>query len=379
MATIARRWPDAMEGANPRVVMRLALRDPANEAEWTTRFDLLDTLYDDSWKMEFGIEPGAVWGELVRELVLNGESKRALEVAAHIDSPRTVAALRVDKRYSELVATDPQRFDVAAAAERQIEAWQAATQQFPPSLEAVVQLTYAYMDAGQYAEAKRITDAVIAKADAAKNLSDIYQEDDLTGSFNWILDNHAQALVALQDWNDAEQEYRRAAERPEHGHPNVSNILNLAAFYADLNRNDAALAVLARVPTDNSVLSPYGRLQAYAVHLRVALSTRNEAAAKEALGYLREHSADARSTVDFALARANRLDEAAQLLIQRLDDPLQRESALMDVQTYTDPPEPRLVTEARARWKSVVGRKDVQAAILRVGKIESLPIPSQAY
>jgi tetratricopeptide (TPR) repeat protein len=379
MATIARRWPDAMKGANPRVVMRLALREPANEAEWAVRFDLLDTLYDNSWKMQFGIEPGAVWGELVRELVANGESTRALEVAAHIDSPRTLVALRVDNRCRALVAANPQRFDVAAAAERQIEAWRGVTQQFPRSLEAVVRLDNAYLDAGQYAQVKQITDAVIAKVDVAKSLYDIYQEDDLSNSFNWILDNHADALEALQDWTGAEEEYRRAAERLERGYPNVSNIINLAGFYADLDRNEDARAALARLPTDRAGPSPYGRLQAYIVRLRIALSTRNKAAENEALGYLRQHSADALSSVDFAFARANRLDEAAQLLIQRLDDPHQRVSALMDVQTYANPPEPRLLVEARSRWKSVVERKDVQEAIARVGKIESFPIPSQAH
>jgi hypothetical protein len=375
LATLAQRWPQSLTGYPDQPILRVALRKPESDDERRLRFDLLSALYSDSWKMDLGVEAGMLWGELMRELARRGDLTRALEVSAHVNSPRELLSTRIDKRFDALVRMDPARFDVGAAAKRQIAEFQAAVARAPRKLDAIVQLTYAYLDAGRYDEVYRTTSEVLAKVSAAKAPGDLY--DDAETALNWIFDNHARALAAMNRWDETEQEYRRASERLEHGHENVSNVINLALFYAEMNRGDEAMKTLSLLQSREATLSAYGRMQEKAALHAAALARHDSVTAREALGYLREHQSDSIGTLQFELIRADRLDEAAQLLIQRLQDPLLRHDALMEAQLYSDPPAPPQLQQARARWRWLLSRRDVRAAVARVGRIERLPLPTQ--
>ena len=92
------------------------------------------------------------------------------------------------------------------------------------------------------------------------------------------------------------------------------------------------------------------------------------------LQYLREHRDDSMKTLEHALVRAGREDEAAQLLISRLETLGQRISALMEVQQYQDVPLPPDAVEFYKRWRKMLGRPDVQAAIAKVGATGKYPM-----
>ncbi len=68
------------------------------------------------------------------------------------------------------------------------------------------------------------------------------------------------------------------------------------------------------------------------------------------------------------------MDEAAAGLIAQLQDPMDRSDALLELQDTRDaPPLPEEVL-LTARWKQLKQRADVQAAVRRVGRIESYPL-----
>jgi hypothetical protein len=72
----------------------------------------------------------------------------------------------------------------------------------------------------------------------------------------------------------------------------------------------------------------------------------------------------------------NRLDEAAELLISRLEDLDRRAAALGAVQSNLDPSAPPAVMRQRARRRDPVSRPDAQRAIATIGRLESFRIPS---
>jgi hypothetical protein len=79
-----------------------------------------------------------------------------------------------------------------------------------------------------------------------------------------------------------------------------------------------------------------------------------------------------------ALLCANNMDEAAALMIRRLGNPKQRETALVALQPYHQLATRHMAMEALElqRLAQVRDRPDVRAAVGAVGRIEPTPIYS---
>jgi hypothetical protein len=112
------------------------------------------------------------------------------------------------------------------------------------------------------------------------------------------------------------------------------------------------------------------------VRYAAALQKGDTQIANESLTYLVEHRNDALNMWQWTLVRANRLDEAAALLIERLRDPTLRGEALDDLQDYANPPQQAQRAVWNARWLEIRNRPDVRHAIDAVGRIEKFRIPS---
>lgn len=310
-------------------------------------------------------------GSFIRQHVVleRGQLTRAREVLRRVQSPHVVISMRIDRRFDRLRAAEPGNFDVDAAVANELEMMRAIVRRSPRSLGAIVQLTYSMLDAGRYDETLETTAAVMRRIEGATAEQAPYDDMD---EVIWILDNRARALAAAQRWNEAEAMVRAAADRTENGARNVSNIINLAWFYAAAGRNDEALAALLDMGQD---MSAYGLMQMHGARYAAALQKGDMEIANESLAYLAEHRNDALQTWQWTLVRANRLDEAAALLIQRLRDPVLRGEALEDVQDYVNPPPASQRAVWNTRWMQVRNRTDVRRTVDAVGRIERFSIP----
>lgn len=373
LTVIARRWPSTLSNLNFEFVAETAGQTPATDEEDSARFRLLNALYDASWKDEIGVEPGALWGSLIRGLLIRGDAVHALDVMSRENNPTEIIILRVDKRFDAFVRSNAKRFDIAAAAQRQIVECQAAVKRNSRSLAAVVALVDAYLDAGRYKEVYRLTSSVLTKVSASHPPQDFY--DDAETMIASIFDRKSEALSDLQRWKEAGDEERRAAEQLQDGGPDISNIINLADYYAELGSGDEALNTLGRL--SGSPPSPYGQMLAERVRLMAGVAKHDEIIVRNSLAYLKEHQKDGLTTFQKGLVWANEMDEAANLLIERLRDPRLRADALPEIQRYSGPPVPRFAKKFRIRWEKIVARDDVQAEIHRVGRIERVPVPSR--
>ena len=144
----------------------------------------------------------------------------------------------------------------------------------------------------------------------------------------------------------------------------------LAVIYDDKLRRPAdALQALEAV----GPMSEYGRMEETWARLRAHAQLRNAEGVRTALAYLEEHRNVSLDVYLDALVDANEIDKAAELLIELLADSRARIGILVRLQRYAESPLTPVGMERKARWDVLVARFDVQAAVARVGRLESYP------
>jgi tetratricopeptide (TPR) repeat protein len=369
LSQIAKQTPTALADIkDPSVIFRIL--NELKKSPAPQYFDLLEAIYGANWKIDGLFEPYSVWRDYAVALLERARKADAKHVASRIKQPSSLISIRVDKRFDSIVKSNPELFDIDKAVETDIANLRKIVLKSPRNLQCVVELTYALLKAHRYDEVLSLTDEIIQKEKDSRNGEVAY--DDINDNLIWILNNRAIALGGLGRRDEELELLIRAARRPEHGDPNVSQAINLGGFYCDLGRpKDALFAIL-----DVEKTSPYGRSQVETVHLCAALQLGDKDAAVSALNYLKEHQADSPRTYQSALVLVGDYDGAAALLIQRLNDPPMRADALTEVQNYRDPADLEWPVKSRERFRVVVNRDDVQKAIHKVGRIESFNLRS---
>lgn len=370
LAVVAQRWPFWLTVYNPHYVAELASWTPRSPEERRAQFELCRGLFEAGWKFDGGLEPSRAWAALLRRYAEQGELQAALRVLSRENDPQEILALRLDKRFDALAAADPAHLDVTAATRRWVDERRAAVERTPDSLGALTHLASAYLHVGRNREALELTTQVLARVAAAPAPRSAYEDAEVW--LNWVWDDRSVALRRLGRWAEAEEAMRHAADLPEAGGANASNVSNLASLYAELGRGDEALATLQRY---SGPLTDYGNMDLQYVKLKAAIARHDDAQEQAALRYLREHQLDAMGIFQAALAYAGRLDEAEALLIRRLQDPDLRTPALLEAQRYVETQSTPLVEQARQRWRQMLARPQLQAQIRAVGRIETLPLP----
>jgi beta-barrel assembly-enhancing protease len=113
-------------------------------------------------------------------------------------------------------------------------------------------------------------------------------------------------------------------------------------------------------------------MQVESVRLEAAVQLKDTAQIDTSLAFLKAHRADAPREYLRALILTGQADLAAQNLIERLLDPVARQDALERVQNFAPTPHAsRAEQEFDAQWRALIARPDVQAAIRKIGRIES--------
>ena len=364
LTDLARRWPKRLVAVDEDYVLRVlfgATRLPHGVA-----LPLLQALYDAGWKLKWGIEPSTSWRDLALLLLEQGRVSQAIEVSARITDPQVLIDMRADRRFDALVSARPRRFDVEAAADRQVDELQAQDGGGANSLRVKALLMGALMRQQHYSAALAIADEAVADVRTTN-----YPERrfvDYLADYAELLNERAFALMDLGRWGQALDQLSAAARLFERGHDNIDGALALAQLDCDLQRPRDARSVLGQLTSD---LSAYGVMQLESVRLDAAVQLADSRQVQRSLRYLRAHRDDATAAYLRALIVAGQLGPAARELIRELDDREARQDALESVQTYLPETATPRDLELRARWQSVLARETVQAAIDRVGRIES--------
>jgi hypothetical protein len=186
-----------------------------------------------------------------------------------------------------------------------------------------------------------------------------------------LMDVRSEALYQLARNDEAVTQLQQALESSVPS-DQVSQRIDLAMLLCTLNRPAEALALLPA----GKELSGYGRMQMEKVRLMAATEQADTPAADRALSYLREHQIDSPTTLEASLLWAGRVDEAAQYLVSRLEDPGYRGTALLEVQEFVERPAPPPVAQWRARLHALRDRPEMRAAVKQVGSIDRYALTS---
>jgi tetratricopeptide (TPR) repeat protein len=364
---LAQLWPQTVKNLPERTIQStvfVARSDPE------LQLALLQALFSAKYVPYTGIEPSDQWRDLALLMLQRGDTAGAIAAAQRITDPKVLIALKVDNRFAPLRAELPSlvNFDAAKAMDEQIGRWRTAVERNPDKLLPMAALMQGLLDTDQADEVLQRTDEIIARVRAEPEGSPIYR--DQNEQYHWILDERAGALQQLSRSEEAVRQLEEASRLTEDGGTNVSQTINLAELYNDLGRPADALSTLKRVAN----VSPYGRMQIEHDTLRAALQMSDREAASRSLAYLQQHQSDAISSYQIALVECGRTQEAQQLLLARLQDPQQRQTALLAVQTYTLFKHPPAEMRQLALWRALVASPEVQAAARRVGTIEQFDI-----
>ena len=359
---LASRWRGALKELPDKLIVRtgtqaarLHLSDPLRV--------MLQALYAARWRDSDGDEPSALWVELTRILLEQGERDAAADVASHITSPYVLIGMHADNRYKWVLQSQFVHADVRQAAAADVDAHTRAMQAAPRSLRRVVTLATTLRHVRRENDALILTTETLKRLDSTTTGAAGY--DDASRELPWIMDARAEALAELGRYDEAVAQLQQAIAAAAHT-DHVSHEINLAGVLCELGRAAEALQVLPGEDT----LSAYGRMERAKVRVMAATQLGRAQDAQEALTYLRENERDAPDALQSALLWAGQIDDASQLLISRLEDPALRTDALREVQQYSEPPAPPRRQEWLARLNILRERPDVHAAIYQVGNID---------
>ncbi len=370
LVMLAKHWPQRLQDIDDGYVTGTAHElDTVTDAD--SRIELLEALFDADYNLANGHQPSHLWRDLSVALLAAGRTERARLAAARITYPLTLVSLRVDRRYADIVSALPQHFDIDRAIAEDREQAAADMRARPRSLEAVMGYTYALLGSGRATEVLRVAEEALARI--ARAAPDTAPYDDVEEYRPWIMNNRTIALQNLGRRDEALAQLERASTLDENGSTNVSQAINLASFYLALGRPQDAIDAMDRIDWARD-MSGYGKMQMQGVRhdaLR-ALGRKEEAA--QALMYLRDHQRDDPDSYFYALLDEGDLDAASAQLVARLEDPYQRNDALLGVQRYLETPMTGIEREIERRRQAVLDRPGVREAIEKVGLRERFNI-----
>jgi beta-barrel assembly-enhancing protease len=358
LTVLAQRWPEQVANLDFRPVNEI-LRE-SDAVPHPERLALFRALYAMHWTLKGGVEPSIVWRELAFLLLEKGLLREAIEVSTRVTDVYVLVAMRADRRFDAVVAAHPAQFDINAAGERELKTLEAASDAWPKSLELKSRVIYALFQQQHYAAMLAETDSVLLAIRTTSSPTRLYE--DYYAQFEWFLNLRSYALARNGRWDEAAAELAAASASGR-----TDQLINLGALYCRIGRPKDALEAIARVGADTS---PNGAMQLESVRLDAAVQLGDQIQVTRSMQYISAHSADAPNAYMKALRSTKQLDRLGQLLVAQLLDPEERLDTLVNIQDYAAILRNQWEIDSEAVWRAAIARKEVQAAIKKVGRIE---------
>lgn len=307
--------------------------------------------------------PSALWKDLAQFDLEDGKAADATRVAKRITAPAVLFSMRLDRRFDPLVKADPNAFDVEKAAVATLERHRAQYADHPDQGEIAYEIIEDLRLLNRPEEALIFADQTLAKADVKDERGQDYH--------HWIEDRRAMVLADLGRFDEALAIEQKAASSAEHGAPNVSQRINLAGLLSMAGKSEDALQMLA--PFGNGLTaSPYGDMWVATERLCAANALGRDAVAKMALAFTAVHAADNKGARLKAQLCANDLAGARQTVVGWLENPADRQYALLQLCRFAPgAPPPPFQAELIRRFETVRTDPAVIAAVERVGRTET--------
>lgn len=294
-----------------------------------------------------------------------GQLADAAAAVAVADDPRVLMYVAADRRF--LKSWDnPGHFDWTALEEARLARARADMDDTPEKLAPVHDALSSLRALGRYDEAIQIGQAFRARLQDGEAFEDLEEQGDR------VLVDLADSLLDTGDVKEAEAVFTEAIGPDDGDDRSTDARMAWAGRLLDLARPRDVLKVLAGLDLD--YVTPYGEAWVDA-QKTCAQNDIDPRAAEPLLESLRKRRDENPGALSEALICTNRLDEAAALLIWRLQSPEHRSGALDPFWSARPPP---VVTpwlaEFNRRRLSLQTRPDVMAALAKVGRPVTTPL-----
>jgi tetratricopeptide (TPR) repeat protein len=372
LAVLIERWPVRLAQINDDFVFGRVNRGRNDAKLRREHTQLLLALYDAGWspRQDADLQRGRLRQDLAEALVVEGRLDKAREVTASITYPSIVASMRMQRRFDLVFPPSGSQEDIALVSDRFIQSRRDQVRDEPDRLVAVNNLARSLYARGRLSDALAVVDEAIAKATPGGGQPSFIDMDQLIWTYDW----KAEILLFLGRDDEAIGAMKAGAARPERGRDNISQTLNLGAFYIVLGRPREALALADGVVFNNGV-SAYARMVREGIRAQAYAQLGDKAKFNEALDYIRAHRSDSPQSLMNILISLGDDEGAARELVALLKDPDQQFSVLEQVQDYIVPETaPGPIKRRAARLRALRQRPDVQAAMAPVGHVLSLPL-----
>lgn len=369
LTVLASRYPDDLASFEDLSIIQAARRldDTAT----------LEFLVDGRWTpSEEDTDVSILRLQLARNYVRARNLDRAGEVAQSLvvapgASIATIVRLLVEKDFAPIIARDPQTFDFDA-----IMAWQlnsVATRAAAGPDQLSLQNSHARMllVLDRKDEALALVDAALARVAAAGDAPAFNDQDE---ELNWTHDLRSSILQAMQSDEEALAALQQGVDAAAaSGRDVVSQLLNRSADLVGLERGAEALQALQGF--DPARASPYGQMVALRIRACALYQTGDIASARAVVAEMRARATDSLLQAQAAAVCTDDLDTAAALYIRMLNDPVERDRAIVGLQTFVNS-EPRTAYERQqlTRVQALRARRDVSRVIDRITERRAFPI-----
>ena len=334
------------------------------------RFGLMEALFDAHWRPKDPVSDfGDAWRRYAIDLLAKGQDKRAAAVVlSRVADTDSLILMRADRRFDNLVAANAERFDVAAAAGRDLTTARAAVIAQPLRLAPINAQAAALLRLGRAPDALTLLEDALIRALPDVGESPYRDQPEVRTT----LDLRARALMAMGRPADAEAGMKRASALYENGAPNITQVTALAWMQLRLGKPKDALITLSNL--SGGVMLPAQIQAAEAAQACALKGIGDTAGAQKVIADMKTRK-DAPDRLVAALICVGDLDAAAAVVIERLADPNARTALLAALQDYAPAGEPTAVDKDwAARKKALLERPAVKKALAAAGRIGPQPV-----
>ena len=364
---LAKNYPDKLNAGDdgswwPQVVRKVRLgADPLHYQLMLEAFRTADYHPTDPF-----VSNEYIARELVQVYADTGKDAAAQALSATLVKPYSILSFQVDKRYSRFAPAGVDRY--AKALDDEVVKDRALAEAHPDLIEGAQNLAQGLLADNKPEDALSVVDAAIAKA--ATGTKDHPAYTDLDRYLNWTLDTRRRVLVALGRWDEAIAAQIKARDAAKDDM--VSQKINLADLYYEVGRPKDALAELKDF--DRKDATSYGVMAAEEARGCAYAQLGDKASLTASLDYMKAHATDGYGALISVLTCAGDVDALTAMVVKRLDDPEERNAALVDLQIFQ--PNPHLTDWDRkmvAVHDQVAARPEVRAAVEKYGVINTYP------
>ncbi len=353
-------------------------------------FDLLRTLFEDNYvPFDPFDRPDIFMFDYAAMSIDRGDTSNAKRIVESLVDPGVILRVRIDRRF-DFVREDialADFFDLEKAADRYSEILRQLVESNSMYAKGYVVHARSLLGSWRIDEALAIIEPValrIREPNANEFFFDMEQHK------SWVLETYSTALLYQKYPEQSEDMIREATRIPDQGKPNVNQRVSYGVELLSSGATEKSLQTLNAAKQND--MNPVMRLSIESLKVCTKALLPEPLDYSSNLNYLVEHERLQPLSLTLALLCIDDMDAAARHLVQRLQDPSQRNDALFDLQhaenslrsgrmnhehvTLDDLSAEHMMWH---RFEQLRQRNDVRRVIDQFGRIEVVPLYKIAW